>query len=134
MGREFEELAVALAGWEHAEKIGVEPNSPPHADPLGLHDALEEEIADVLILLATLAHGVHVDLTRAVQAKFAILQTRQYGKPDAQGIVEHIREGQDGVSENDGDDDSAADVHGDGYGAEEGGEETERAVGTVRSD
>lgn len=92
MDREFEELTVALAGWEHAEKIGIEPNSPPHADPLGLHDALEEEIADVLILLATLAHGVQVDLTKAVQAKFAVLQTRQYGKPDAQGVVEHIRE------------------------------------------
>jgi NTP pyrophosphatase (non-canonical NTP hydrolase) len=51
----------------------------------------QAEMADVLILLAGLASIAGVDLERAVREKLAILRTRQWGEPDADGVVEHVR-------------------------------------------
>jgi hypothetical protein len=50
------------------------------------------EIADVVILLAHLAHLAGVDLTLAVRAKHEINLARTWGQPDSQGVVEHVRE------------------------------------------
>lgn len=49
------------------------------------------EIADVLILLARLADRHGIDLAEAVRDKLAILRTREWGEPDADGVVEHVR-------------------------------------------
>lgn len=52
-----------------------------------------EEMADVFILLANLWKFTGVDLPCAVAAKLAKNRARKWGKPDAQGVVEHVREG-----------------------------------------
>lgn len=52
-----------------------------------------EEMADVFILLANLWKLTGVDLPCAVAAKLAKNRARKWGKPDAQGVVEHVREG-----------------------------------------
>ena len=55
------------------------------------------EWADVLILLM---HGALMEghtmssLYHACQAKFAIIQKREWGEPDHQGVVEHVRGGE----------------------------------------
>lgn len=51
-----------------------------------------EEMADVLILLAQIAHHQGASLTEAVREKLAILRTREWGEPDADGVIEHVRE------------------------------------------
>lgn len=49
------------------------------------------EIADCFLLAAYLAHKQGISLLAAARAKFAEIQTRQWGEPDAEGVVEHIR-------------------------------------------
>lgn len=51
-----------------------------------------EEIADVAILLATLAAIQGIDIAAAVRDKMEINKARRWGPRDAQGVVEHIRE------------------------------------------
>lgn len=51
----------------------------------------EEEIADIFILLAGVAHLAGVDLEAAVEKKMKINRERTWGEPDAEGVVEHIR-------------------------------------------
>lgn len=50
-----------------------------------------EEMADIFMLLSHLAYGA--DLARAVRAKLEKNRLRKWGKPDAQGVVEHIESG-----------------------------------------
>lgn len=50
------------------------------------------ECADVLMLMLHLAHKEGWSLEDALREKFAINQRRQWGTPDADGVVEHIRE------------------------------------------
>lgn len=57
------------------------------ADP---HDA--EEMADVLMLVAGVADRAGVDLHAALRAKLEKNRQRKWGKPDADGVVEHVRE------------------------------------------
>lgn len=51
-----------------------------------------EEMADVAMLLCHLAHRQGIDLQTEVEQKFALNRMRKWGKPDAEGVVEHIRE------------------------------------------
>lgn len=51
-----------------------------------------EEMADVFHLLVGLARVSGVDLVGEVARKFAINRARAWGHPDADGIVEHVRE------------------------------------------
>ena len=51
-----------------------------------------EELADCILLLIHFAHKKGVSLRDAVRAKFEINKRRKWGKPDAQGVVEHVRE------------------------------------------
>lgn len=51
----------------------------------------EGEIADIFILLAAVAHKTNVDIEAAVERKMAINRLRTWGKPDKQGVVEHVR-------------------------------------------
>lgn len=50
-----------------------------------------EEVADVLILLAALADCLGLDLAGAVAVKLAVLKTRRWAEPDADGVREHVR-------------------------------------------
>jgi len=50
-----------------------------------------EEAADCFLLLLNLAHRLGFDLKEEAEAKFRINRKRKWGKPDSQGVVEHIR-------------------------------------------
>jgi hypothetical protein len=52
-----------------------------------------EEAADCFLLLLSYAHVNGFDLFEAAVAKYWVNQTRQWGKPDEQGVVEHVRDG-----------------------------------------
>jgi predicted house-cleaning noncanonical NTP pyrophosphatase (MazG superfamily) len=54
-----------------------------------------EEIADCMILLAGLAHKQNYtpqDLRQAIREKLEINKKRVWGKPDKDGVVEHVRD------------------------------------------
>lgn len=51
-----------------------------------------EEAADCILLIFHLAHKRNWNLEQAVVNKFIINQGRAWGKPDADGVVEHVRE------------------------------------------
>ena len=51
-----------------------------------------EEIADVLMLLIGLADLQHIDLAGALAAKLVVNKARPWGEPDAEGVVEHLRQ------------------------------------------
>jgi hypothetical protein len=46
----------------------------------------------VLSLLLALAHRNGVDLAAALAAKFELNRRRQWGPPDAAGVIEHRRD------------------------------------------
>lgn len=50
------------------------------------------EAADCLILLLGLAHVNGYDLMAEAQAKMVVNRARKWGKPDAEGVVEHVDE------------------------------------------
>lgn len=50
-----------------------------------------EEMADILTLLMGRAELMGIDLVAEAEKKFAINLTRTWGKPDAQGVIEHSR-------------------------------------------
>lgn len=53
------------------------------------------EAADMLILLLNWCARRGVSLWDVTQAKFAEVQTRQWGPPDAEGVIEHVRASRD---------------------------------------
>lgn len=77
------------------------PDSTPEAKFAHLKKELIElegnlgdahEIADCVILLAGIADLQGIDLGEAIAAKLEILKDRSWGKPDSEGVIEHIRE------------------------------------------
>lgn len=62
------------------------------ARELAEHPTDRMEMADVLMLLAALARDTGTDLTSAVREKLAICRARAWGRPNAAGYVEHIRD------------------------------------------
>ena len=48
------------------------------------------EMADIFLLLLHHAHVHGIDLEQAARIKFDILQRREWGEPDARGVVKHI--------------------------------------------
>lgn len=48
-----------------------------------------EEMADILILIAHLAAGLGIDLTKAVDDKLRKNMSRTWGKADSEGVIEH---------------------------------------------
>ncbi|MBI3545973.1 MAG: DUF550 domain-containing protein [Gammaproteobacteria bacterium] len=50
-----------------------------------------EELADCMLLLFHLAHQNGGNLQAAIARKFEINKRRKWGKPDARGVVEHVR-------------------------------------------
>lgn len=57
--------------------------------------AMAKEAADVAILLMGLAPRAGFDLIAAVRAKMAQNVCREWGPPDAQGVIEHVRVAQE---------------------------------------
>ena len=51
-----------------------------------------EESADCLLLLLHHAHQSGYDLLEEMKKKFEIVKKRKWGPPDAEGVVEHIKE------------------------------------------
>lgn len=51
----------------------------------------EEEMADIFLLLIHLARGTKTDLINAAYQKLRKNQQREWGTPDADGVVEHVR-------------------------------------------
>lgn len=54
-------------------------------------DRTEEEAADCLLLLIGFANKTGFDLFQAAEEKFKVVQLREYGEPDDEGVSEHIR-------------------------------------------
>ena len=50
-----------------------------------------EEAADCLILLCHHAHQCGYDLTEETLKKFEIIKDREWGEPDKDGVIEHIK-------------------------------------------
>ena len=61
-----------------------------NAAALGDRDNLSEECADIYLMLLHLAHRNRFDLWATAKKKLSVCQFRSWGKPDAQGVVEHI--------------------------------------------
>lgn len=55
------------------------------------------EIVDCFFLTIGVAHLSGIDLETALEEKMAINKARTWGKPDADGVVEHIRQAGDNV-------------------------------------
>ena len=51
---------------------------------------VEAEHADCILLLTHIAHKKKFSMYDAFTAKFEINKRRKWGKPDAEGVVEHI--------------------------------------------
>lgn len=56
-------------------------------------DNAGEECADIFCMLLHIAHRYHFDLYAETQKKMDINYKRTWGEPDADGVVEHVREG-----------------------------------------
>ena len=52
------------------------------------------EAADCYMLLLHLCFRNGIDLETAAREKFEVNKARTWGKPDAEGVVEHVREGE----------------------------------------
>lgn len=50
------------------------------------------EIADIVIIASNIAKRQGYDLAEIVSQKFEILKTREWGEPDHEGVIEHIKE------------------------------------------
>lgn len=52
------------------------------------------ELADCFLLISAVAHLLEIDLEEAIEDKMKINRLRKWNKPDAQGVVEHVKESQ----------------------------------------
>jgi NTP pyrophosphatase (non-canonical NTP hydrolase) len=85
---------VAHLGREVAELAEVEATPFPDRDrPASARGLAGREAADCLLLLLHYAHQRGFSLREAAEAKFAAIQGRTWGEPDAEGVVEHVRDG-----------------------------------------
>jgi hypothetical protein len=51
-----------------------------------------EEMADMVMILSHLAYAHGVDLMAEIGKKLEVCRARRWGRPDAEGVVEHIRD------------------------------------------
>lgn len=61
-------------------------------DHLDMLLEFRHELADVIILTIALADLLNVDLEKSVIDKMVINKARKWKEPDADGVVEHIKE------------------------------------------
>lgn len=82
MHREMRELEAELMTWK--------------GRPRSLVDEVDRrkvgaEIADLFHLIVALSGALDLDLADEVERKFEINVEREWGEPDSQGVVEHVR-------------------------------------------
>ena len=96
MSDSFEQLFKDIVEWQN--QVFTQATSQSRVEHL-YREARElkenpsdaAEMADVLFLLVGLAAGEGVNLLEAGRKKLEINKRRQWGQPDAQGVVEHVR-------------------------------------------
>lgn len=54
------------------------------------------EIADIFILICGIIYQLHIDLARVVTLKMRINKFRKWLEPDKDGIIEHIKDDENG--------------------------------------
>jgi len=54
-------------------------------------EKVEEECADLLLLLLGFAHKKGFSLATAAEEKFRKVQQRRWKEPDGEGVIEHVR-------------------------------------------
>ena len=88
---------IHLAGDEPKGEVGELVNAINDEDHLIDHEkirAVKMEFADCFFLLfgAAAAYGMsYEDISKAVAEKFEINKARKWGKPNASGVVNHIK-------------------------------------------
>jgi len=94
--RTFGESGRALATAKHlreeADELIQSIKSSECGRISGDFNRISNEIADVFILLAGVAHRVGVDIEDAVEAKMSENMRRTWKAPDAEGIIRHQEE------------------------------------------
>jgi NTP pyrophosphatase (non-canonical NTP hydrolase) len=58
-------------------------------------DSITGEIADCCFLLFGIASLYEIDVQKAMEKKLVINKNRKWGKPDKNGVVEHIKDSPD---------------------------------------
>jgi Protein of unknown function (DUF550) len=97
----MEMLQIEIGDWQDATFPNADAFSKFHhlvKEIKELSDALEApdpskitgELADCQHLLFGIASKCRVNLYEATRAKFAVNKTRKWGKPDENGVVEHV--------------------------------------------
>lgn len=100
LGPTLEQTLAEVMAWADATFPHATPESKAahllrEAHELRDNPRDPEEIADVVILAAGAAHLSGVDLHQAIRAKLAKLRTRRWGPIGPDGVVEHVREGEE---------------------------------------
>ena len=71
-----------------------EPTGAPRNHLSLIPEGVAEECADICMMLLHICAEQGMSLAAAVEAKFAVVQGRTWGEPDAAGVVEHVRDGE----------------------------------------
>lgn len=54
-------------------------------------DGIKEETADCMFILFWFANKFGFSIEDEINRKFEVLKNRKWGKPDSEGVIEHIR-------------------------------------------
>jgi NTP pyrophosphatase (non-canonical NTP hydrolase) len=88
--------ADALSKMSHLAKEIIELNNAllgtSRMFPTNTREGIAEELADCQHLLFGIASKCGINLYDATRRKFDINKKRKWGKPDKNGVVEHIKE------------------------------------------
>ena len=85
-----EALAWQAATFPHRTLHSISTHLLREATELREHPSDASEMADVFLLLGSLAHENGVNLAQAVAEKLAKNKARQWGTPDSDGVVSHV--------------------------------------------
>ncbi len=93
--RSLNSLVVEIQAWQRATFTKASPESVAahlllEAAELKDNPCDPHEIADCFLLICGSAQANGYDLTDLVARKFAIAQSREWGEPDAEGVVRHL--------------------------------------------
>lgn len=93
--RSFRDLGREITAWQdrtfpHATPDSILAHFVKEAVEL-TEDKTAEEAADCVILILGFCHKMGYDLQAEIEKKFAINQSRVWGSPDENGVVEHVR-------------------------------------------
>ncbi len=93
----LDELSEEINAWQlvtfpHANAASKCAHLAKEVLELAKNPTDPEELADCFFLIAGMAHVAGVDLAAAVHDKLVVNKARKWGKPDAHGVVEHVRD------------------------------------------